>query len=72
MTNPLYNEFGPVQQGMPQDFMTRLNMLKQSVSDPNAMIQQMLNSGKVSQAQVNAATNRAQQIMQMLTPNGRR
>lgn len=38
MANPLYNEFGPVPQGMSQDFMTRLNTLKQSVSDPNAMI----------------------------------
>lgn len=52
--------------------MKSLNELKRQVSDPNQVIQQMLNSGKVTQAQVNAATNRAQAIMQLLTPNARR
>jgi hypothetical protein len=66
MANPLYNEFGPVPQGMPQDFMSRLNMLKQSVSDPNAMIQQMLNSGRISQAQYDSAVKQAQQIQAMI------
>lgn len=62
MANPLYNEMGPV----PNDFMSRLNMLKSSVSDPNAMIQQMLNSGRVSQEQYNTAVQQAQQIQQMI------
>lgn len=62
MANPLYNEMGPVS----NDFMSRLNMLKSSVSDPNAMIQQMLNSGRVSQEQYNAAVQQAQQIQQMM------
>lgn len=66
MANPLYNEFGPVPQGMPQDFMSRLNTLKQSVSDPNAMIQQMLNSGRISQAQYDTAVKQAQQIQAMI------
>lgn len=66
MANPLYNEFGPVQQGMSQDFMSRLNTLKQSVSDPNAMIQQMLNSGRISQAQYDSAVKQAQQIQAMI------
>lgn len=70
MANSLYNEFGPVPQGMSQDFMSRLNMLKSSVSDPNAMIQQMLNSGRISQAQYNSAVRQAQQIQQMLHQNG--
>lgn len=70
MANPLYNEFGPVPQGMSQDFMSRLNTLKQSVSDPNAMIQQMLNSGRISQAQYDSAVKQAQQIQQMLHQNG--
>lgn len=72
MANPLYNEFGPVTQSMPQDFMSRLNMLKQSVSDPNAMIQQMLNSGRISQAQYDTAVKQAQQIQAMINhQNGR-
>lgn len=66
MANPLYNELGPVPQGMSQDFMTRLNTLKQSVSDPNAMIQQMLNSGRISQAQYDSAVKQAQQIQAMI------
>lgn len=66
MANPLYNEFGPVPQGMSQDFMSRLNALKQSVSDPNAMIQQMLNSGRISQAQYDTAVKQAQQIQAMI------
>lgn len=70
MANPLYNEFGPVppgmSQGMPQDFMSRLNTLKQSVSDPNAMIQQMLNSGRISQAQYDTAVKQAQQIQAIM------
>lgn len=66
MANPLYNEFGPVLQSMPQDFMSRLNTLKQSVSDPNAMIQQMLNSGRISQAQYDTAVKQAQQIQAMI------
>lgn len=62
MANPLYNEMNAV----PNDFMSRLNMLKSSVSDPNAMIQQMLNSGRVSQEQYNTAVQQAQQIQQMM------
>ena len=62
MANSLYNEMNAV----PNDFMSRLNMLKSSVSDPNAMIQQMLSSGRVSQEQYNAAVQQAQQIQQMM------
>nr|MBQ4455268.1 hypothetical protein [Clostridia bacterium] len=54
------------------NLMKSLNELKSQVSDPNQAIQQMLNSGKISQAQYNAAAQRAQQIMRMLTPSARR
>lgn len=71
MANPLYNElnggnnlFGPF--GNIGNFMQRLNQLKQSGVDPNQMIQQMLNSGKISQEQYNAAVQRAQQIQQFI------
>ena len=50
----------------PMQFMQQLNQLKSRGGDPNQMIQQMLNSGRISQAQLNAATNKAQQIMRML------
>lgn len=79
MANPLYNEFGPIpnylydeMSPIPNDFMSRINALKQSVSDPNAMIQQMLNSGRISQAQYDSAVKQAQQIQAMINhQNGR-
>lgn len=56
----------------PMQFMQQLNQLKSKGGDPNQMIQQMMNSGRVSQVQYDAAVKQAQQIMQMLTPAGRR
>lgn len=70
MANNLYNEFGPTPVGG-QDIMSAINTLKQSVSDPNAMIQQLLNSGQVSQAQYNSAVQQAQAIQAMLNQNRR-
>lgn len=55
----------------PNQFMQSLNELKQKGGDPNQIIQQMLNSGKITQAQLNTAVNRAQQIMRMLPLSGR-
>ena len=69
MASDLFNSMGGFDQN---GFMKSLNELKSQVSDPNQAIQQMLSSGKISQAQVNAAAQKAQMIMRMLTPNGRR
>lgn len=52
----------------PADLQTAIAQLKSQVSDPNAMIQQLLKSGKVSQAQYNAACQKAQ-ILQGLMQN---
>ena len=56
----------------PMQFMQNLNQLKARGGDPNQMIQQMMNSGRVSQAQYDMAVKKAQQIQQMLTPSGHR
>lgn len=40
--------------------------------DPRAQIQQMLNSGQITQSQYNQAVQMAQQLQSMLTSNGRR
>lgn len=48
-------------------FMQSLMQLKSRGGDPNQMIQQMLNSGRVSQSQYDAAVKQAQQIQKMLT-----
>ena len=58
--NPLFQQMNQ------SNFMGQLNALKAKGGDPNQMIQQMLNSGRVTQAQYNEAVNRARQIMTML------
>lgn len=48
-------------------FLQQLNQLQQTMKgDPNQHIQQMLNSGRVTQQQYNAAVQQAQRIMRML------
>ena len=56
----------------PMQFMQQLNQLKSKGGDPNQMIQQMLNSGRVTQRDYDNAVKMAQEISQMLTPGGRR
>lgn len=68
MNNPMYQRFGFNQ----NNFMQILNQLKSQGGDPNQMIQNMLNSGRVSQAQYNMAVQKAQQIQQMLSLGVRR
>lgn len=51
----------------------RFMQFKQNYNgDPRSQIQQMLNSGQISQQQYNNAVQVAQQIQQMLMPVGRR
>lgn len=64
--------FNSINQFNPNAFMQSLADLKKKGGDPNQMIQQMLNSGRITQSQYNAAVNRAQQIMSMLTPSAHR
>ena len=47
-------------------FRSDLNELKSRGGDPNQMINELVRSGKVSQAQVNAAMGRVQAIMQLI------
>lgn len=53
-------------------FIEALNDLKAKGGDPNQMIQELLNSGKVTQAQVNSAMSTAQKLMRMLPASVRR
>lgn len=69
MPNSLYQQM----QGLnTNDFLKQLNDLKAKGGDPNQMIQSMLNSGRITQAQYNMAVQRAQQIMQLLPTSVRR
>lgn len=62
--NPLYKQM----QSNPQnDFMQRFQQFQKSVKgDPQQIVQQMLNSGKISQAQLNDAVQKANQIMKFM------
>lgn len=56
--NPFYNAMNPQ-----TDIMSRVRQLQQTFKgDPRQMVQQMLNSGKITQAQYNQAVERANQI----------
>lgn len=56
----------------PQMLQRFLQFRQNFQGDPRAQIQQMLNSGQISQQQYNNAVQMAQQLQQMLTPGGRR
>lgn len=62
MSNPLFQSMGGN-----NSFMQALTNLKRSFNgDPQEKIQELLNSGKVTQAQYNAAVQKAQAIQQMM------
>ena len=55
--NPLYTQ---------NNFMQQFNMFKQQFrGDPQAQVQQLLNSGKVSQQQYNQAVQKANMLKQL-------
>lgn len=50
-----------------QEFLSRFNQFRQTFSgNPQQQIQQMLNSGRITQAQYNNAVNMANQMARML------
>lgn len=67
MANPLYESMMKNQQqsnplANMNQFMQNLQKLKSSGINPNEKIQQMLNSGQITQEQYNQAVAKAQQI----------
>ena len=63
MPNPLFNALGGTQNATPpmlQQF--RQFMEQMRGKDPNAMIQELVSSGRVSQQQLDQAQQQAQQI----------
>lgn len=58
---------------MNMDMIQKLMQFRQNFNgDPKAQIQQMLNSGQITQQQYNQAVQIAQQIQSMLIPSGHR
>jgi len=61
--NNLFRSMQPAQPNIIQQF----NQFRQNFrGNPQQQIQQMLNSGKVTQAQYNAAVQKAQQLQRLL------
>lgn len=59
----------------PNQMMQMVAQLKQKYgagADPNAIIQQMMQSGQVTQAQYDNAVRQAQQFKSMFTPSAHR
>jgi len=56
----------------PQMIQRFLQFKQNFTGDPRAQIQQMLNSGQITQEQYNQAVQIAQQFQQMLTPSAHR
>ena len=73
MANQLFNVLGnnsnlPGPLGNMQNMIQQLNQFRQSFNgDPKQQVQQLLNSGKMSQAQYNQLSQMATQIQNMLT-----
>ena len=70
MINPLYQQMTgnmPVQPFEGQNIVQRFQQFRQMFSgDPRQQVQQLLNSGRISQAQYNQAVQMAQQLQQVL------
>ena len=67
MNNPIYDELSKKSvANQNYDFLSRFNQFKNSFKgNPQEQVQQLLNSGKVSQAQYNRAVQIAQQLQRM-------
>lgn len=64
MANPL---FGMMHNQMPNNLMQRFQQFQQMFrGDPRQTVQQMLNSGRISQGQYNQAVQMAQQLQRMM------
>ena len=65
MNNPLFNMFGGMGQGNP--ILQRFQQFQQMFrGDPRQKVQEMLNSGKITQGQYNQAVQMAQQLQRMM------
>ena len=66
MSNPLFQMMGNQPNGM-QQMMQRFQQFQQAFKgDPRQQVQQLLNSGRVSQAQYDQAVKMAQQFQRMM------
>ena len=67
MPNPLYSQLNGANNTNTNPMFNRIKQFKETFSgDPQKMVQNLLNSGKVSQAQMNQYVQQANEIYKML------
>ena len=63
MANPLFNQFGGQQVNPMQQLVDDAKKLKQTMQNPRAEVERLLQSGQMSQSQFNQFSQIAQQIV---------
>ena len=63
MPNPLFNQFGGQQVNPMQQLVEDARKLKQTMQNPRAEVERLLQSGQISQSQFNQFSQIAQQIV---------
>ena len=63
MANPLFDQFGVQQTNHMQQLVADARKLKQTMQNPRAEVERLLQTGQMSQAQFNQFSQIAQQIV---------
>ena len=63
MANPLYGQFGGQQANPFQQLVTDARKLRQTMQNPRAEVERLLQTGQMSQSQFNQFSQIAQQIV---------
>lgn len=68
MANPLYNQFGnaPANNSVMSQFMNDFNQLQQTVKNPKQVVENLLQSGQMSQKTFNELSQIANQLFQSM------
>ena len=67
MSNPIFQAMGGQAQGPMNGLLQKFQQFRQMFQgDPNQQIRQLMNSGKITQAQYNQAVQMAQQMQKMM------
>ena len=62
MANPLFGQFGGNQNNPMSQFMDELKRLQQTVANPRKVVEDLLQSGKMTQQQFNQLSQMANQM----------
>ena len=63
MANPLFGQFGGSQNNPMSQFMGEFKRLQQTVKDPRKAVENLLQSGQMSQSDFNQLSQMANQLM---------